>query len=246
MPPPIAQRYVNLGELGYRVYGAGGAEQRLWCFPPVGGHSLTFRALAAALGPEIELCAVDPPGHAFFQGPPRTSVAALVELYRDHLPLGEGPKAHYLGYSLGAYVAHHLAAVAPPASLILAAAPPYHRRGAPYSQLSSPALKNALLDLGGLPPAIAASPELYAHFLPVLRADFAAFEGCAPTELAAPPTLLLGGADDPLARIDQLEEWSRYVALERVERLPGAHFFIDTDLSAFSERLRRWVLQRPV
>lgn len=211
-------------------------------FPPVGGHSLSFRNLAAALGPEVEVIAVDPPGHGFLSSAPLEDVEALVELYQGGLPPELLVGATFFGYSLGAFVAHHLATRLRPQSLILGAPLPYHRRGRAHSQLPSPELFAALVELGGLAPAIRATPELYAHFEPVLRADFLAFERCSsPTVRLSTPTLVMGGREDQLCPPEALSEWDRYLSVESVALFEGGHFFWEPQVEAVAATIRAWL-----
>jgi external thioesterase TEII len=242
VPSPLAQRYVARGSFSYRVYGQGHGPHRLLGFPPVGGHSLSFRNLAAALGPTVEVIAVDPPGHGFLSSTPLESVEALVELYQQGLPPEVFQGATFFGYSLGAFVAHHLATRIRPKSLILGAPLPYHRRARAYSQLSSPDLFAALVELGGLAPAIRATPELYAHFEPVLRADFLAFEQCSPPKVAlTTSTLVMGGREDRLCLPEALPEWGRYLPVESVAMFPGGHFFWEPEVEAVAATVRAWL-----
>lgn len=210
---------------------------RLLCLPHAGGGAATFFAWSQQLSPEIDVCAMVPPGrdHRRDEAAP-TSVAALAEdLAASVRSVADRPFALF-GHSLGAVVAYEIARRLErdgggPAHLFVAG------RGAPNTVPVAPRLAD--LDdeafVAGLqaryeaiPAAILADRELLALFLPALRADLRLHEQyCAPCLPLSSPITVLGGADDRTVREADLDAWAGFTRA-RFERhvLPGGHFFV--------------------
>src|SRR5262249_46498083 len=85
------------------------ARLRLLCFPHAGGAASAYHGWGAGLPEEIDVRAVQPPGHeSRLREPPATSPEALVDdIPRAPGPVLESPFALF-GHSLGALVAFEL------------------------------------------------------------------------------------------------------------------------------------------
>src|SRR5688572_3060077 len=86
------------------------ARSRLICIPYAGGTAKAFQPLAAALAPQVEVCAVEYPGRSTRFGEPLLrQVGTIVEqLGPALLPWLDRPFALF-GYSMGGQVAFELA-----------------------------------------------------------------------------------------------------------------------------------------
>ena len=89
----------------------------------------------------------------------------------------------------------------------------------------------ALKKFNGISPELLRQPEVMDLLLPVLRADFEAFE----TYIHAPEPLLdcrivaFGGTNDPRVSHEGLEAWvSQTDSAFQLHYFPGDHFFIHT------------------
>lgn len=227
------------GRLGLRRLREG-AGLSVLCFPHAGGQSLAFRELAAQLGGDIAVYAVDPPGHGWAVGPPLESIAALVDTYRRHLPPALLAGA-LLGHSMGGYVALELAASGPaPRAVIVGATRPPHCRGeyTALSRLDDAALRTTLGDGNGDPGSVA----LFDHFRAVIRADLRAFDDyCAPARPLEAPLLAVGGLEDALCRAEHIFDWHVYADRCLVDFVEGGHLFMQAQPRAYAARIQRFL-----
>jgi pyochelin biosynthetic protein PchC len=224
--------------------GAPPPRRAVLCFPFSGGSSTAFRPLAQALGPAWAVHAVDPPGHGLgAAGPVIEDVPTLVSTYRACLDPSLLEGALLLGFSLGGYVAHHLAvaladAPRPPAGLVLCSVPPYEGRTRRYSDLPDEDLFRGLMQLGGIPRGLSEAASAFSMFAHVVRADFRAYEDCpAPGRRLALPTLVLVGAEDPICPTEGLEGWSAAFSSLETGVVQGSHIFLTDHADALAGRL---------
>ncbi|MFI1378413.1 thioesterase II family protein [Embleya sp. NPDC020886] len=208
---------------------------RLVCLPHSGGTAAAYAPWAASLRPDIELLAVQYPGHGDRFGEPapddvRTLSAELdAELSRlDPLP------TFLFGHSLGALVAYEsalaLAADGRPLHglLVSGCLPPSRQGGGRTHLCPDEELWSVVCRMGGVDPEIADNPDLAQVLLPVLRADITAHERYRPAARATPlrcPVRCHHGAQDPLVDGTGLAGWDAvgtgtFSLLER----PGGHF----------------------
>ena len=86
------------------------ARLRLFCFPYAGGGGSAFRAWPDYLSPEIEVCAIQPPGRETrLHTPPITSMDSLLsDLGPAITPYLDRPFV-FFGHSMGALISFELA-----------------------------------------------------------------------------------------------------------------------------------------
>ena len=213
----------------------------LFCFPHAGGNAWAFRGWAAAMPEEIEVCAVQLPGHGH-----RIREAALhdFEVLLSQLADAVAPELDrpyaFFGHSLGALLAFELArrlrdrTGAEPRHLFVSGcnAPHLPKESDDLSQGDDEAIIGKLQELNCTPPQVLQNRELMALMLPVLRADFAVYESYvyrASPPLRCPITVL-AGSSDPRTSTEDLEAWQQQTTgLFAVQRFPGDHFFIVTE-----------------
>lgn len=223
---------------------------KLLCFAYAGGGPMAFRALLERLPSSYGVWAVDFPGHVRTRGEPLASIEAMVAECMRFLPMDLLTTTIFVGYSVGGYVAHALAAALErrghvvPGVVLAASTPPSIRaQSATVSDLDSDALFEWLVSLGQR-----ANPELFEAFEPAIRADLQAYDSYWPMERISAPALVLGGDEDPLASPEELEAWASLTESPEIEILPGGHFFLDSApramadaVGAFAERLARGI-----
>jgi surfactin synthase thioesterase subunit len=246
-----------------RTTAASHAQARLFCFPFAGGSAAVFAGWGEKLKPGIEVWAAQPRGRGMrFSEPPHRSVAEMVEDYlqvlQGHLDL---PFAFY-GHSLGGLLALELAqqlraeGLPLPGHLFIGAsgppaAGPVHPR---ISHLSDEGFVVAVQErYSGIPESVLKEPELMEMFLPVLKADFSAYESfdrnCV-TQVRCPITAL-AGRDDAVISPDVMQEWRRHTEMSfDLCIVPGDHFFLSTSselvLSTIREKMLSTLPERPV
>ncbi|NEB94899.1 thioesterase II family protein [Streptomyces bauhiniae] len=216
-------------------------ERHLYCFPHSGGLPGEYVRWEQHLS-GTQVYGVCLPGRGS-----RTAEPALTDMDAVvHALLAETRFAapyDLFGHSLGALVAYEttreLAArgLPLPERLIVSAFPAPHlpRQGARLSGLPDEELIAVLNErYGGIPPQIAADPDLLAVLLPAFRADFALLENYRYRE-AGPlpvPLVVLGGEADSITP-DQLDAWHRHsTAPVRRHAFAGGHFYFRDDLAA--------------
>ncbi|RKS09662.1 medium-chain acyl-[acyl-carrier-protein] hydrolase [Nocardiopsis sp. Huas11] len=215
-----------------------GATLRLVCFPHSGGGPGVFHRWGSALAPDVEVWPVTLPGRAARTREPfaRDWPSLVREMTAAVLDSGEGPVALF-GHSLGAAVAFEVAR-----ALTRAGEPPVHlvvsARSAPRTQrarLDLPGDDEGLLRLvdrvyRGVPDAVHDSPELRAHFAPILRADLELSNSYAyePGPALPCPVTALGGRADGTVTEERLRAWADHTRGGFESHLfPGGHFYLE-------------------
>jgi medium-chain acyl-[acyl-carrier-protein] hydrolase len=214
------------------------ASVQLLCLAHAGGGASTYHGWSAQLRPQIEVGAVQLPGHETRMSEPlMTSLGQLVEnLAEAVVPRLDRPYALY-GHSLGALIAFELARALRgrgqplPRHLIVSGRPAPHL---PVDDLPVAGAGDAeFVDViaeryGGIPDAVRAEPELMALFVPVLRADLLLAQKYLyrEEEPLACPLSAFGGLADTTVGAEAGAAWGTHTSQSfSFERLPGGHFF---------------------
>ena len=246
--PPSPRSFLSFG----KAPPTGIERPRLYCFAYAGGSSSIYAAWARALAPAIAVLGVEMPGHGSrFAETPLTTVSEMATDAADAIA-ASGSRAPYAfyGHSLGAIVAFETSRILgerfaeQPIHLFAGAARAPHLPAvvAPVSHLPSGEFLEAVQQrYGGLPAALFEEPELLEMVLPVLRADFTAYENYTYTQ-AAPlhhPITAFHGTDDPVVRSAAVNEWSHVTdSLFRLKEVEGDHFFLNTSRELLLQHIR--------
>jgi selenocysteine lyase/cysteine desulfurase/surfactin synthase thioesterase subunit len=211
---------------------------RLYCLPFAGGGASAYRRWGTLFGPEVEVCAIQLPGHEDRVGEaPVDSVAGVVDALVPALrPELDVPYA-FFGHSMGALLAFELArrlvaeTGTAPRHLFASAtrAPHFPQEARQRHHLTDAEFIDSLRDTDEMLAAVLADPELTELFLPILRADFSLCElyGYRPGPPLPCPISAFGGQADPLVDRGHLEGWRQHTTAGFALRtFPGGHFFI--------------------
>lgn len=214
-----------------------GAPGRLFFFPHAGGGPAAFSAWCAALPDSIEGWIVHYPGRGSrFNEPLIEEVLELAEgLARAIEPLLE-KSFSFFGHSLGGLIAFELARLLrrknlhPDLLFISACAAPHLPRvHPPIHHLPAAEFLSELKSMNGVPAQLLQNDEAMRLLLPILRADFRAFENYvhAADEPLSCPIVAFGSLDDPRMSREYIEGWSLHTtAIFKSFFFPGKHFFI--------------------
>lgn len=212
---------------------------RLYCFSYAGGSAAAYAGWQALLGPMVEVCAVQLPGHGARMGEaPLSALAQVVEAVAAVIAC-QGPLPFaFFGHSLGALLAFELARhcmrhrLAMPVRVFVSGSDaPALRCNVPRMHLLSDAqFIAALRQYNGTPAELLAHRELMALVLPMIRADFALVENYVYRSfLRLPvPFTVLAGRDDPHVDLAQLDGWCKETSAScDFAVFGGDHFFIN-------------------
>jgi surfactin synthase thioesterase subunit len=217
---------------------------RVCCLPRAGGSTRDFDGWGSALGPHVEVCAVQLPGRLNrFREPAATSlfdasVAIAAELAdRADLPdLPDLPMVIF-GDCMGALIAFEVArelrrkyGLVPGALVVASYLPPHEiRTTRPYHDAPPDELRARLAEVGGVAPEMLADDELFELMLPTLRADFSLFETYEyrPEESLSSDIIAIVGATDPYVSSASLAGWKQHTSgTFQIREFPGGHFFL--------------------
>jgi medium-chain acyl-[acyl-carrier-protein] hydrolase len=225
------------------------AKQRLFCFPYAGGPAAIFREWSEKLDPDIEVWAVEYPGHGTRRSEiPLKQLSQLVDALLPELRQELVSPFAFFGHSMGAMVAFEIlkrlgTETGPEAACFFVSAcyPPWkERRRAPIHDLPDLEFVGQLRSLGGTPEELLANRELAKLFLPVLRADFEVARTYShSSDKLSCPIFIYGGLDDPEASRDDLSEWNSVCQSSLVQMFPGDHFFLHTAAEDLMQVLAR-------
>lgn len=229
------------------------ARRQIWCFPHAGAGPAEFASWPAMAGPDYLVCAIRLPARERRLGDePFTDVGDLsAALAHDIGPL-IGSHAVFYGQCLGAVVAFEAVAQlervhAPlPARLFVASqlAPlNFDAASDSLASLEGAAFRQAVKDLGGWPPGLAESDEMWALLEPALRADFQLMEKCSvapPSKRITVPITALVGSRDQAISLDRVEGWAAHsTAGFDVHVVQGEHFLSRSSGAEVIDLIRR-------
>ncbi|WP_067608966.1 thioesterase II family protein [Nocardiopsis listeri] len=216
---------------------------RLFCFPHAGGAASAYFALSQALGPTVEVSAVQYPGRQ-----DRRLEACVEDLsvladraFQAVAASVDGPVA-LLGHSMGAVVAYEVArrlqqkeGITPVHLFVSARRAPSRHRQEDVRLRGDNGIIAEMRRLGGTDQSFLTDPDLRAMILPTLRADYTAVETYSwhPSELLACPVTAMVGTSDPYATADEVSSWRSHTSADfTMHEFPGGHFFLDACLSS--------------
>lgn len=251
----VANRNLDVeGAPWVRPPSGGDFEMRLFCFPYAGGTTATFLRWTPLFPVGIQVCPVGLPGRGqrIAESSLRSIQDLAVQCVAGMAPLLDAPFA-LLGHSFGAILAFEVArqlrrlGAPEPLHLFASAIAPPHRIGASESfrkTLSSLTDDEFMKRFGVLAlngDQFDGNRELAELMLPPLRADSEALANYAYRE-EAPLTCGLStyiGSDDPYCSGEIAREWKRHTdGRFELRKVPGGHWFIDTDPNPFLARVR--------
>jgi len=229
------------------------ARLRLFCFPYAGTGASIFRTWSDGLPADVEVCPVQFPGRGTrLMETPFTQISPPVQVLAQAMaPLLDKPFA-FFGHSLGALAGFELArqlrrqSGVQPVRLFVSAdrAPQIPHGDRPIHALPEGEFLGELRRLNGIPGKVLEDVELMQFMLPVLRADFAAYETYV---YSSEPPLncpisAFGGLQDRRVSRGDLEAWRDQTSASFSLRIfPGDHFFWHTTqprlLQVLSEEL---------
>ncbi|MFJ6215512.1 thioesterase II family protein [Streptomyces sp. NPDC092296] len=232
------------------------ARLRMFCFPHVGAGAAAFKPWLDQLPPEVDLCAVRPPGRENrLREALLTDGHALLDDLRPQLaPLLDLPfvvVGHCSGSVLATEFVRRLGAEGGPQPLELVVSssegpqartiedPPLHRR--PPGELIARVVK-----YGGMAEQVLDDPDLMAMFERILRADYQIVETLeySPGPPLDLPVTVVGGRRDEFVSCQAMAAWSAETSREFSLHLLDAGHYILNEAGALMGRIARRLLER--
>ncbi|MFC6009731.1 thioesterase II family protein [Nocardia lasii] len=219
-------------------------------FPHAGAGASAYRVFAKRMAADFDTVIVQYPGR---QDRAREAAAeTLPELAAGAFDAFRASAHHtdvpltVFGHSMGSIVAFEFVRLAEAAGLSVrllvtsAAAAPHRIAELPGHPTEDDELLDHMAALNGTGADVMASREVMRMALPVLKADYRAFDAysSAPEITVDAPVLVLGGEDDPFVGPRDLYGWDQATTADiEVDLFPGGHFYLDENLDGIAEAL---------
>ncbi|MDA1677499.1 thioesterase II family protein [Bacillus cereus group sp. TH152-1LC] len=209
-------------------------KQTVICFPFAGGYSVSFSNLSRYLNNQLNVIAIEPPGHGTNRLPLIDDIEELIDLYIEKLDDFLKDDVILFGHSMGGFIVFRLVQklekmnITPRMAFLSACSPP-HLKFKKVSHLSNKEFIDYLVELGGISQELLEEKELLDFFLPVIRADFKAIETFQPLEdisLSTRVHILNGKLDHK--HFNQFSEWEHWLNNYKIHEIDGAHMFINS------------------
>jgi pyochelin biosynthesis protein PchC len=213
---------------------------RLACFPHIGGSASFYRPISTALAPEVEVLAVQYPGHQDRSGEdPLTDIHRIADQAFEALRPVLGDRMAFFGHSMGALVAFEVARRmeqvlgTTPAALVASGmwAPSRQREG--EIDTSDPNnMSEVIADLRrlkGTDPALLEDGELMQTIVGTLRSDYiatASYRCGSGVQVDCPVTVFVGDRD-PHVSVEAAQAWSGHTTGGfALHVFGGDHFYL--------------------
>jgi surfactin synthase thioesterase subunit len=209
----------------------------LYCLPFAGGSAYSYREFQKFAPDFIRIYPVELPGRGRrFSEPLITDVHAMVEDILNQIGDNLAKPYALFGHSLGATLAHLLVRrliaenLPLPIHLFITgrAGPSVKRKNKDRHLLPKDAFIKVLDEFEGTPPEVLKSEELMDLFVPIIKADFQAYENYTyekkdPFDI--PITVIIGLQDETTR--EEASKWQEETTQKiTVMAFPGGHFFI--------------------
>ncbi|WP_433564549.1 thioesterase II family protein [Nocardia sp. CA-151230] len=240
-------------ELGWiRQFQAPSAESAppLLIFPHAGAGASAYRVFAKTLAAEFDVVVFQYPGRqdrareAALETLPDIAAGAFAE-FRESAH-ETGVPLTIFGHSMGAVIAFEFARLAEAAGLSVrllvasSAAAPARVAALPGHPTEDEALLDHMSALNGTGAEVLGSREVLRMALPVMKADYRAFDAysCTPDIAVDAPILVLGGDEDEFVAPRDLYAWESHSRGGiRVTLFAGGHFYLNDHVDGIAELL---------
>jgi surfactin synthase thioesterase subunit len=222
----------------------------LLVFPHAGAGASAYREFSRVLSKKYSVIVFQYPGRqdraaeALMGTLPQIAAGAFGEFSASDHNRG-GPIVTF-GHSMGAMVAFEFVRIAEAQGIdvrqlnVSATVAPCHAVLKPsHPTDDDEELLTHLLALEGTDSDVFADRELMRLTLPVVKADFRAFDAysCAEDVKVAAPIHAMGGDQDPYVTLGDLYGWGKHTDTVTVTMFDGGHFYLNQHVEAISELL---------
>ncbi|OBF81037.1 thioesterase [Mycobacterium sp. 852002-51163_SCH5372311] len=221
----------------------------LLVFPHAGAGASAYREFSKLLSPKFNVIIFQYPGRQ-----DRAAEASLLTLPEiaagafgdfstsDH---NRGLPIVTFGHSMGALVAFEFVRLAEDTGIdvrrlnVSAAVAPSNVAGKPPHPRDDEEILNHLAALEGTDSDVMANRALMRLALPVIKADYQAFDAysCADDVKVAAAIHAMGGDQDPYITLGDLYGWGKHTDSVDVTMFDGGHFYLQSHIDAVAELL---------
>ncbi|MFW0783144.1 alpha/beta fold hydrolase [Gordonia sp. CPCC 206044] len=222
----------------------------LLVFPHAGSGASSYRALSEHFSRAFTVLIMQYPGRQDRMREPAatelTDLAAEAHAEYTQRPDARRAPLTVFGHSMGGIVGFEFARRAQRTGdpelarlVVSAAAAPSRVADLPRHPTDDEGLMAHLSVLEGTGGSVMASEAVMRMALPVLRADYQAFDAyrAEPTDRVTAPISVIGGADDPAIKAHELHAWNIHGDDVSVSVFDGGHFYLDDNASDVLEVL---------
>lgn len=215
-----------------RYHPAPEAATRLVCLPHAGGSAAFYFPFSQALGPSIEVVAIQYPGRQDRRAEPLAgSIIELSDGVTKALGDWTDRPIALFGHSMGALVGYEVARRLPGVTTLFVSgrrAPHLHRDETVHTRTDDGIIAE-LKSLSGTGQRVFGDEELLRMVLPAIRGDYRAVETYRHEQGPAldVPIHALTGDSDPRVPVSEVEEWARHTSRSFALRtFSGGHFYL--------------------
>ncbi|GAT07969.1 thioesterase [Mycolicibacterium novocastrense] len=221
----------------------------LLVFPHAGAGASAYREFSRILSAEFRVVVFQYPGRQ--DRATEASLNSLPEIaagaFRDFSKSEHNRAAPLIafGHSMGALVAFEFVRIAEANGIdvrhltVSAAVAPSNVATKPPHPKDDEKILNHLAALEGTDTDVFASREVMRLALPVIKADYNAFDAysCAEGIKVAAPIHAIGGDSDPYITLGDLYGWRKHTDTVKVTMFDGGHFYLKSHIDAVAELL---------
>jgi surfactin synthase thioesterase subunit len=219
----------------------------LLVFPHAGAGASAYRAFSKVLSADFDVVVFQYPGRQDRAGEPLLESVPEIAAgaFENFSTSGRraGDPIITFGHSMGALVAFEFVRIAEAAGVavralnVSAAVAPCHAAAKPNHPTDDDDILSHLAVLEGTSADVFANRELMKLALPVIKADYRAFDAysCAEDVTVAAPIHAMGGDQDPIVALGDLYGWGKHTETVRVTMFDGGHFYLHDHMDAVAD-----------
>jgi len=221
----------------------------LLVFPHAGSGASAYRDFSKVLSTNFQVIVFQYPGRQ--DRAAEASLDSLAEIAAG--AFGEFSTSEHnrgvpivtFGHSMGALVAFEFVRLAEARGIavrhlnVSAAVAPSNAADKPPHPQDDEEILNHLAALEGTDSDVIANRDLMRLTLPVIKADYNAFDAysCADDIKLATPIHVMGGDQDPFITLGDLYGWGKHTDTLKVTMFDGGHFYLKSHIDAVAELL---------
>ncbi len=219
----------------------------LLVFPHAGAGASAYRAFSKVLSTTFDVTVFQYPGRQ--DRAAETLLASVHEIAAGAFEEFSRADSHRevpivtFGHSMGALVAFEFVRLAEARGIavrqltVSAAVAPCHAAAKPPHPTDDDDILSHLAVLEGTSSDVFANRDLMKLALPVIKADYRAFDAysCADDVKVAAPIHAIGGDQDPIVTLGDLYGWGKHTEAVAVTMFDGGHFYLHDHMDAVAD-----------